>query len=190
VLERRVAVAPTMGPRLLSVAPQRVSHGEPMTIAVEGLTAGSAFTLAREAADPAGPAGGWPLAVSASPPGSVVLEFPAADLAPGARRIDVVATEAGLAIGRDSIGVTVVPVVTDPTPQIQQGVPKTLATAHAAPDVEVFVGGRRLPAEDVEFLSATDVTVTIAPSTPAGPTDISLRAGKVAGPARPAVIAP
>ena len=52
---RRVAVAPTMGPRLRSVDPPRASFGDELLVAVEGLPPGATFTLAREAGDPAGP---------------------------------------------------------------------------------------------------------------------------------------
>ena len=51
---RRLAVAPTMGPRLQSVDPPRISFGDEVLVSVEGLTAGAAFTLARVDGDPDG----------------------------------------------------------------------------------------------------------------------------------------
>jgi hypothetical protein len=46
----------------------------------------------------------------------------------------------------------------------------------------VFVAGKRLEPDDVTFASPTAVTATIPISVPPGSTEISLRAGKVAGP--------
>ncbi len=55
VRTRRFAVAPSLGPRLVSASPSRVGHGVEITVAVEGLTSGTIFTLAREAGDPPAP---------------------------------------------------------------------------------------------------------------------------------------
>ena len=68
VRTRRVAVVPTMGPRLRAVEPPRASFGDDVLVTAEGLTAGSVFTLARERGDPAGPAEGWPMTVVPTPP--------------------------------------------------------------------------------------------------------------------------
>jgi hypothetical protein len=116
------------------------------------------------------------------PPGSVRLTLPRADLAPGARRLDVAVTEAGLVVGSDSIALTIVPVVTGPSTPLQKGVQVDLDTAHAAPDIEVFLGGARLAPAAVAFASPTQVSVTIPPATPAGTVEVTLRAEKVAGP--------
>ena len=193
VAERRVVVTPTLGPRLRSVEPARGSFGDVLLVAAVGLTAGAAFTLARETADPAGPASGWPMTTvpaAEAPPGTVALTLPRADLAPGARRLDVTATEGGLALGHDSIGLSVVPVVTGPAAPLATGVQVDVDTAHAAPDVEVFVGGQRLSAAAVTFVSATRIRLTLPSSTPAGSAEIVLRAGKVAGPAVAIEVAP
>ena len=53
---RRVAVAPTLGPRFVSVEPPRAAFTDELLVRADGLTAGAAFTLAREDGDPAGPA--------------------------------------------------------------------------------------------------------------------------------------
>jgi hypothetical protein len=191
VRERRVVVVPSMGPRLTAVTPPRASHGDELRVSVEGLTAGAAFLLARDPADPPGPAEGWaPALVPGGPPGTVTLRLPRADLAPGARRLEVVAREAGLPAGRDAIGLTVVPAVTGPATPVARGAPVTLQTAHAAEDVEVVVAGARLPADDVEFVSPTAVRVTLPAATPPGPAEITLRAGRVAGPVATIEVAP
>jgi hypothetical protein len=193
VKERRVVVAPTMGPRLRSVDPARVSFGDELLVTAEGLTAGAAFTLAREAADPAGPASGWPMPAvptPPAPPGTARLALPRADLAPGARRLDVIATEGGLPLGHDSIGVSIVPVVTGPSTPLTTTGPVDVDTAHAAADVEVFLAGRALDPAAVAFVSATRVRLTLPATTPAGPAEIVLRAGKVAGPAAIVEVAP
>ena len=180
---RRVAVAPSMGPRLVSVDPARITHGVDATVSATGLTAGVSFFLAREAGDPAGPPEWWAMTVVPNPPPrTIVLQLPRDDLAPGARRLDAVAIVEGLPAGRDSIGVTVVPVVTGPPGPIAKNAPVMLATAHAASDVEMFVGGVPLAASAVGFVSATQVQVTIPSATPSGPTQVGLRANKVAGP--------
>jgi hypothetical protein len=161
VRTRRVAVVPTMGPRLLAVEPPRTSFGTDVTVTVEGLTEATTFRLARVDDDPADPAGGWVMTVVPSPPpGTVVLALPRADLAPGARRLDAESVADGLPAGRDSIGLTVVPAVTAPAGPIARGAATSLATAHAAADVEVFVGGVALPEASVTFVSATQVDVT------------------------------
>ena len=181
----RVAVAPTMGPRLRSVDPPRASFGDELLVAAEGLTAGTAWTLARADGDPAGPSEGWAMTVVSSPPpppGSVRPTLPRADLAPGARRLEVTVTESGLVVGSDSIALTIVPVVTGPSTPLQKGVQVDLDTAHAASDVEVFIGGVRLAPAAVAFASPTQVSVTIPPATPAGTVEVTLRAAKVAGP--------
>jgi Pvc16 N-terminal domain len=193
VSERRVVVAPTLGPRLRSVDPARVSFGDVLLVAVEGLTAGATFTLAREPGDPAGPATGWAMTTAPAPqapPGTVGLALPGADLAPGARRLDVTATESGIALGHDSIGLSVVPVVTGPAAPLSTGGPVDVDTAHAAPDVEVFLNGQPLDGAAVAFVSPTRVRLTLPATTPAGPAEIVLRAGKVAGPAAVVEVAP
>jgi hypothetical protein len=125
-----------------------------------------------------------------APPGNVGLTLPRADLAPGARRLDVTATEGGLALGHDSIGLSVVPVVTGPAVPLATAVPVDVDTAHAAPDVEVFLAGQPLDAAAVTFISATKLQLTLPSTTPAGPAEIVLRAGKVAGPAAVVEVAP
>ena len=55
-------------------------------------------------------------------------------------------------------------------------------TAHAAPDVEVFLSGVPLPAAASTFVSPTQVDITIPAGTAAGPAELVLRAGTVAGP--------
>lgn len=193
VKEGGVVVAPTIGPRLRAVDPARVSFGDELLVAVEGLTAGAAFTLARETGDPAGPESGWPMSAaptSPAPPGHVRLALPRADLAPGARRLDVTVTEAGLALGNDSIGLSVVPVVTGPATPLPTTGPVDVDTAHAAADVEVFLRGQPLDAAAVAFVSGTQVRLTLPPTTPPGPAEIVLRAGKVAGPPATVEVAP
>jgi Pvc16 N-terminal domain len=181
VRTRRVAVAPSLGPRLVSVTPGRIGHGVDFIVAVEGLTSATVLTLAREDGDPAGP-DDWPLTVVEAAAGSLTLQLPDPGLAPGARRIDATASEAGLLLGRDTIGLTVVPRVTGPETPLAKGTAVTLTAVHATSDVEVFLGGAALPSAQVSFVSPTEISVTIPGSTPAGATDVMLRAGKVAGP--------
>jgi hypothetical protein len=181
VRTRRVAVAPSMGPRFVATSPSRVSHGIDFTATVEGLTSGTVFTLAREDGDPAGPEA-WPVTVVASAPGLVTLRLTEPGLAPGARRLDASVSEAGLLLGRDSIGLTVVPRVLAPSGPLARGTPLTLDTVHAASDVEVFVSGQRVAPDDVSFVSPVAVSVTIPSATPAGAAEVMLRANKVAGP--------
>jgi hypothetical protein len=190
VRTRRVAVLPTIGPRLASLSPPRASTGVDIAVAGTGLTASTVFTLAREAGDPAGP-DDWPMTVvPGAPSGQAILRLPDDRLVPGARRLDAVALESGLPAACDSIGLTIVPAVTGPPGPLQRGSPVTLDTAHAAPDVEVFVAGVRLDPGDVAFVSATEVEVTIPTATPPGPAELMLRAGKVAGPPNEVALAP
>jgi len=193
VRERRFAVAPTMGPRIASVDPPRASFTDELLVRAEGLTAGAAWTLGRADGDPAGPPEGWPMTLAATPPappGTVRLKLPRADLTPGARRLDVAVSEAGLLVGRDSIALTVVPIVTGPSTPLSKGVQVDLDVAHAAGDVEVFLAGARLAPSSVSFTSPTELKITIPPPTPAGTTEIALRAGKVAGPSTFVTVSP
>ena len=47
----------------------------------------------------------------------------------------------------------------------------------------MFLAGVPLAPDAVNFVSATQVEVTLPGATPSGPTQVSLRANKVAGPA-------
>jgi Pvc16 N-terminal domain len=189
VKERRLAVAPSMGPRIQDIQPARAWFGIDIAVTIEGLLAGAQFTLAREIGDPAG-TGDWPMTVPSSPappPGQVLLQLPEAELMPGARRLDVTQSEAGLPVGHDSIGLTVVPAVTGPATPLARNVPTALDTVHAAADVEAFLDGKAIAAT---FVSPTQVDVTIPLSASPGPAEIVLRAGKVAGPPATVDIAP
>jgi len=178
VKTRRIAVAPSMGPRFVSVSPARASVGDDIDVELEGLTAGTVFTLVHEPEDPAGP--DWAMTVvPGAAPGHVRLQLPDGRITPGLRQLDVTATDSGLLVGRDSIGLTVVPAVTGPATPLAKGVPVSLQTVHAAADVEVFLRGQ--PLAQVAFVSPMQVDVTIPPATPSGLAEILLRAGKVAG---------
>jgi hypothetical protein len=183
VRERRVAVAPTLGPRLVDVTPQRASAGIQVALTGEGLLSSTAYRLAREADDPAA-TGDWPLTVVSSTGDTVTLAIPRADLAPGLRRLDVVVTENGLQVGRDSIVLTLVPTITGTTPVATAAAGATvhLAVEHAARDLEVVLRGKVLPAANVTFVSATQVDVKIPAGAAAGPAPLALRANKTAGP--------
>jgi hypothetical protein len=179
---RRIGLAPSLGPRLVEVTPARVSFGDKLDVQVEGLTNGSLFTLARTPQEPP-PGPDWAMTiVPGAPQDHVTLSLPSAAIAPGLRELDVTATENGLPFGHDSIGVTVVPVVTTAPNPVAKNATVSLTTAHAAADVEVFVRGKRL--DNVTFVSPTKVNVVVPTATPSGPADVVLRAGKVAGPAR------
>jgi hypothetical protein len=182
VRERRVAVAPTMGPRLLDVAPSRVSAGLAFRVAVEGLTATASFTLACEPGDTGCPPGGWPLTVVAIASDQVTLQITDPQLPPGERRLDVTVKEGGLVMGCDSIGLTLVPAVTGHSDPVNPGTIIDLSCAHAAPDVEVFLGGRPVASAQVQFVSTTQIQVGLPPATPIGPIEVFLRAGKLTGP--------
>lgn len=184
VLAPRAIVA-SMGPRLLSVSPGRTTAADELSVEVENATVAAAYTLAPVDGDPPLPAGAsaWTLAVLRSDgPTTVVLRLPGADLAPGARRLDVTETEGAIATGRDSIGLTIVPAITGPAGTVAPGDTVTLATEHAAADVEVFLGGRPLPAASVAFVSAQSVRIVVPADATVGPALLSLRAAKVAGP--------
>ncbi|HTJ76505.1 MAG TPA: hypothetical protein VL337_14205, partial [Acidimicrobiales bacterium] len=155
---------------------------------------GTAFFLDADPADPPLPPGaaGWALAPAPAPapPGRVGLVIPAglSDLAPGLRVLRAVDTRDGLPFGADLIGVTLVPAVTAPIGSVARGATLVLATAHAAADVEVFLNGARVPAADVDFLSATQVRLVVPAAATPGPGVLVLRAGKVSGPDAPVTV--
>jgi hypothetical protein len=179
VKTRRLGLAPSLGPRLVAVTPSRTSFGDDFDVEVEGLTNGSVFTLAHDPTDPPGP--DWPMTVvPGAPTGQVTLTLPDPNIAPGLRELDVSATENGLPFGHDAIALTVVPALSGAPNPVPKNAGVSLQTAHAAPDVEVFVRGKRV--DNVTFVSPVQVDVVIPTATPSGPADVVLRAGKVAGP--------
>lgn len=183
VRERRIAVVPSMGPRLTTVTPARGSAATTFTVGVEGLTAGAGITLAPEEGDPSGGGAGWaPTSVAPAGTNAIALRFARPALRPGPRRLDVVATENGLRTGADSIGVTLTPTVTGPTAGAAPGDTVQLDTAHAAPDVEVFLRGAPLPAGSVTFVSGTRVDIAIPNDAAPGLAELALRANRTAGP--------
>jgi hypothetical protein len=182
VQTRRVAVAPTMGPRITAVSPSRVSAGIAFTVTVAGLTESAVFTLARELSDPAGPVGGWPLAAVAAGPDQIALTLAQGDLLPGDRHVHVRETENGLAGGADDVGVVLVPAITSAPATVARGATVSLVTVHAAPGVEVFLAGQPVPAPDLNYVSPTQVDLTIPAAAGLGPSSVALRAAKVAGP--------
>jgi uncharacterized protein DUF4255 len=186
VQTRRVAVVPSLGPRLAAVSPARASAGVDITLTGDGLTTGVAFTLPRAPDDPAG-TGEWPMTVAARAPGQVTLRLPDDRLVPGLRPLQATATEEGLPAGRDAIGVTIVPAVAPPAGPLARGATATLQTAHAAPDVEAFLAGAPVAAV---FVTPTQVQVTVPDTAAPGAAELVLRAGKVSGPPTPVVISP
>jgi hypothetical protein len=179
VREARSFALPSLGPRLLSVTPPRFGGPAVVLVALTGVLPRTAYVLAAEPGDPAPtPAGGWPMTVVEETAGGVTLRLPRNDLRPGTRRLDAVATVEGLPFGRDSIGVTVVPVVLANTAPVASGGPVTLTTAHCAPDVELYFDGRAVP---VTGVTPTSVTFTV-PAGSAGKRPLMLRSNRVAGP--------
>jgi hypothetical protein len=182
VRTRRVVAVPSVGPTLVATSPARVSAGVDIRVEVDGLLPSATYSLAREPADP-GTGGDWRMTVMGSDgPRAVVLRLPTDALAPGARRLDVTIVEDGLTIGRDSMGLTVVPTVVDVPSPVVAGGSVELQTAHAARDVEVFLRGTPLPSNLVVFVSPTTVRITIPADASSGPAPLSLRANRVAGP--------
>jgi Pvc16 N-terminal domain len=179
VAEPRVHLLPSLGPRWRALTPDRASFGDDLHAVVEGLLPGTQFVLQRAPTDPAGPRDGWPMTVV--PGAELVLRLPRPDLAPGPRRLDARVTADGLPAGTDSIRLTITPAVTGHTGTVQPGATVTLLTAHSAPDVEVFLAGRRADPAAVTAVSATQVDVVLPTDTPPGPLAVALRAGKVAG---------
>ena len=183
VLDRRITVVATMGPRLRDVTPARGSAATTFSVEFEGLTAATAFTLAREEGDPPGGDEGWaPTTVRRAGTDAVELRFARPALRPGTRRLDAIATENGLRVGSDSIAVTFAPTVTGPTTAVAAASTVQLDVAHGAPDVEAFVRGARLPAGAVAFVSPTRIDIDLPAGMAAGPAGISLRSGRTAGP--------
>lgn len=179
VREARNVVVPSMGPRLVSVTPARIGGDTDANVAVTGALPTTTYTLAAERGDPAGaPAGGWPMTVVALTAEGVVLRLPRHDLVAGTRRLDAVATAEGLPFGRDSIAVTVVPVVVSSSAPAVSGGAVTLTTAHTGEDTELFFDGRPLATTTV---TPTSVTFTV-PAASIGTRTLMLRSGRAAGP--------
>jgi Pvc16 N-terminal domain len=182
VRARRVLVG-TMGPRLGSISPARATAADELSVEVQEVTAASRFTLAPEGGDPplSPDATAWPVDVlRADGPRTVVLRLPRGDLAPGPRRLTVTTRAGRIAIGRDSIALTVVPAVTGPAGPMARGAVVLLDTLHASGDVEVFLNGRAV--SDVTFVSPRAVRIAVPADAEPGPAQIALRAAHVAGP--------
>jgi hypothetical protein len=179
VRQARSLVAPSVGPRLLRVDPARLGGDQVTEVTVGGLTAGTAFTLAADPADPvAAPAAGWPMQVVEPTRAGVRLRLPRPDLAPGVRRLDAVTRMEGLAAGSDAIAVTVVPTVLSHSGTVRAGQTVTLTTAHTASDTTIHIGGARAVPSSV---TPTEVQFVV-PAVPSGTQPLMLRSRQVAGP--------
>lgn len=180
VRERRLTVAPSLGPRITALSPTRVSAESGLDVALSGGEGQVTFSLRREDADPPGP-GAWVLPASRVGPDTHRLQVTPAELAPGPRRLIVTSGVEGLPAGTDRAGVTVVPVVTGPTGAVAAGSTVSLATAHADADVEVFFDGVRLSDVDVTFVSPTQVDIVVPSTAAAGQRTLMLRSAFTAG---------
>jgi hypothetical protein len=181
VRERRFAVVPSMGARFEAVSPARARASAPVAVELAGSAGHLTFTLRREPDDPAGPEE-WPLVATATGANRFDLQIAPATLAPGTRQLTVGGLVEGLPVAGDRTALTLVPAVTGPAGPVAAGANLSLVTEHAAPDVEVFIGGISVPVADVTFVSPTQVDIVVPATTPAGPRPVMLRAAQTAGP--------
>lgn len=187
VRQRRVLVLPTTGPRLLSATPGRIGGPDVTRVVVNGLVAGTSFTLAPEADDPAPqPTTGWPMVVTDTTADAVTLRLPSEELRAGVRRLDVSLAVDGLPVHGDSIALTVVPTVRAVTGTVVAGATVTLTTAHCGPDTEVLLDSTPL---DATVDSATQVRIVVPPGFVGGRT-LTLRSRQVAGPPYTVTVTP
>lgn len=189
VQQRRIGVAPSPGPRLLGVSPERIHSGRPVEVAVTGLAATFTATLERlpeDPPDPLTPAGPWTLTATSSPAG-LTATLPSPALAPGRRILRITNHADGLAAGSASAAVTIAPYVLGGGP-LTAGAPATLDAAHVLVDGEAIIAGIPVPYARTH---PTSVTLTV-PALPPGATrvPVSLRSGAVSGPPRELEVAP
>jgi hypothetical protein len=181
VRERRFAVVPSMGVRFGAISPARARASVPLDVELTGPAGHLTFTLRREPSDPAGPEE-WPLTATRAGANRFSVQIAPATLAPGTRQLTVTGLVEGLPAVSDRTALTLVPAVTGPAGPVAAGANLSLATEHAAPDVEVFVDGVAVPADDVNFVSATQVDIVVPATTSIGPRSLMLRAAHTAGP--------
>jgi hypothetical protein len=185
VLERRLAVLPSMGPRFAGLTPSRVAVGIDLDVGLLGASGQLRFGLYREVDDPPGP-DEWPLAAKPlAGLGRLRLQILNSNFVPGPRQISVSAIVNGLPTERDWAGLTLVPIIRGLVPPggpVAAGNTARLATAHVTPDVEVFFDGERLPDQSVTFISPTEVRVIVPPGATVGNPTLMLRSASTAGP--------
>lgn len=192
VREPVVTVSPSVGPRIVSVAPGLISYGRPVTIAVTGATVDVDVTLSRSDGDPDDPTdsrpnpgtthstGPWHLATTPVADG-LRVDLPNPELVPGHRVLTITNLAGGWPAGSDSAPLTVAPAITS-GPQLQSGAAATLQVTNVLPQGRVaFLG---LTA-DYTLTSATSVTVTVPAGVAAyagSDIAVSVESGTIAGP--------
>ncbi len=181
VRERRIGVAPSMGPRFEEISPVRASLATTLALTVAGAVGTPTFALRRERDDPPGPAD-WPLSATPVAPGRFEVQIGPGALAPGARQLAVSATIEGLPFGGDRIAVTLVPTVVGVSGPVAAGGTVTLDTVHVGAAAEVFVDGARLDDTAVTVVSPTQIDVVVPATTTAGTHRVMLRSAYTAGP--------
>jgi hypothetical protein len=185
VLQRRVGVGPSLGPRWVTLNPSRVAVGIDLDVDLAGASGQVEFALRREGDDPAGPDQWQVTSTPLAGLGRHRLQIPRDDLVPGPRQVSVTGRVDGLPAGTDRAGVTIVPVITGVVPPAQpvaRANVARLSTAHAMPDVEVFYDGVRRPDSDVTFVSPTDVRFVVPTGVAPGNPSLMLRSASTAGP--------
>lgn len=200
VQEPVVTVSPSVGPRIVAVAPDLISFGRPVTITLTGATETVAVTLSRSDGDPDDPADGrpgpgtthstgpWTLATTPVP-GGLRADLPNPLLVPGRRVLTVTNLAGDWPAGSDSAPLTVAPAISA-GPLLQPGAAATLQVSHVLAEGRVaFVG---LTA-GYTLVSPTSVTVTV----PAGVAayagtsiPVSVESGTIAGPPADLRVAP
>lgn len=197
VLARRVGVAPSMGPDVISVSPVTVHAGLDVTARVTGVAADHLVTLTRLPSDPDDPTDGrpasqphstgpWRLTPTPSPDG-FVFRLPGDALAPGPRALIVTNLANGLPAGSGHAVFTVVPTVLAADAPLRAEATATLTVQHAGEAGEVFFAGRAAP---YTVIDATHVTAVVPPLPDAATVPVSLRSGTTAGPSTDVEVAP
>lgn len=201
VLERVVAVSPSVGPRIDSPSPAMTGSGGSVTIEASGLGQLITVELSRSPGDPDDPddgrlnpatthsSGPWRLPSVTGPLG-LSAALPDEQLVPGRRVLTVTNLAGGLPAGSASVAVTIAPKVVSANAPLQVGQTATLRVNNILEEGSVNFSGISVPYERTDATTVTVVVPEFVDSAAGQTIPVSITSGTVTGPPIPLEVEP